>query len=72
MIKRSPRDGKPFYCALCVLGFGEFLVCEESDCALESIEAAHKRSNRRPVKVRTPKLAAWAQRIVDGKVRETR
>jgi hypothetical protein len=33
---RTPTDGKPFYCALCGLGWGEFMACEEVDCRLES------------------------------------
>lgn len=40
---RDPYDGKPYYCALCHLGFDEFLACEAPDCKLESEAAALKR-----------------------------
>jgi hypothetical protein len=36
-------SGRPYYCALCGLGFGEFIACEEGDRALESAEAAQAR-----------------------------
>jgi hypothetical protein len=41
---RTPTDGKPYYCALCGLGFGEFMACEESDCKLEDWDTARKRA----------------------------
>jgi len=37
-------DGKPFYCATCGLGYGEYMACEEADCALESDAAAKARA----------------------------
>ena len=40
---RRPSDGRPFYCALCGAGWGEFLACEEPDCRLESEYAAKRR-----------------------------
>lgn len=40
MIERSPYDGKPYYCAICRLGYGEYMACEEPDCILESEEKA--------------------------------
>ena len=42
---RAPRDGQPYYCDLCGAGLGEFMACEETDCRLESIEAAQERAN---------------------------
>lgn len=41
---RSPRDGRPFYCALCGLGLHEFYACEEPDCRLETEQEAKKRA----------------------------
>jgi hypothetical protein len=43
MGERDPRDGKPFYCAACGLGWNEYGACEEMDCELESQEAAAQR-----------------------------
>lgn len=40
---RDSKDGKPFYCNTCGLGFEEFLACEEAECRLESDENALKR-----------------------------
>jgi hypothetical protein len=37
-------NGKPYYCALCGLGMGEYLACEEVDCELESVEVAEARA----------------------------
>jgi hypothetical protein len=44
MTDRSPYDGKPFYCAVCGAGFGEFMACEAPDCIIESWEAARNRN----------------------------
>jgi hypothetical protein len=41
---RSPRDGQPYYCTRCKLGFAEYMACERTDCALESNESAEMRS----------------------------
>jgi len=41
--ERTPRDGLPYYCAICGLGFGEYLACEEAGCRLESIRDAETR-----------------------------
>lgn len=43
---RHYLDGKPYYCALCGLGFGEFMACEEPDCKLESEEEARQRAEK--------------------------
>jgi len=40
---RDSKDGKPFYCKLCGLGFQEMMACEESDCELETEDDAMKR-----------------------------
>lgn len=36
-------SGKPYYCALCGLGYGEFMACEEVDCRLETEAKAQAR-----------------------------
>lgn len=41
---RSPYDGKPYYCDVCGLGFGEFVACEEPECRLETAAAAAGRA----------------------------
>jgi hypothetical protein len=48
--ERDPYDGRPYYCALCGAGYGEFIVCEMPDCKLETVKAAEKRAraNLRP------------------------
>jgi len=43
MDDRTPRDGKPFYCVKCNLGYGEYLACELPDCELESEASAEMR-----------------------------
>lgn len=43
MDERNYNDGKPYYCALCGLGFDEYLACEEPDCELESEQEAQER-----------------------------
>lgn len=48
MDKRHYLDGKPYYCALCGLGFDEFMACEEPDCKLESEEEAQERKKNSP------------------------
>ena len=40
---RNPHDGRPYYCVLCGVGYGEFLACEEPDCRLESDKQARER-----------------------------
>jgi hypothetical protein len=45
--QRMPYDGEPYYCALCGLGLGEFMACEEPDCRLESKDDAIKRKRLR-------------------------
>lgn len=45
---RSPNDGKPYYCATCGLGWGEYMACEEPGCALESEETAAARGAGEP------------------------
>lgn len=37
-------NGKPYYCALCGLGGGEYAACEEGDCQLESEDIAKARA----------------------------
>jgi len=41
--QRTPYDGKPFYCAECGLGLGEYLACELPFCKLESDVKANAR-----------------------------
>jgi hypothetical protein len=41
---RHWKDGKPYYCVACGLGWGEFIACEEVDCELESEVEAQKRA----------------------------
>lgn len=40
---RDSKDGQPFYCKTCGLGFQEMMACEEVKCNLESAEEAMKR-----------------------------
>lgn len=40
---RDSKDGEPFYCKVCGLGFQEVMACEELECKLESNEEAMKR-----------------------------
>ena len=44
--ERTPHDGRPFYCVDCGAGFGEYLACEEGDCALESVATAEARAEQ--------------------------
>lgn len=44
--KRGPYDGKPYYCAFCGMGLGEYYACEDVRCQLESKEAAEARKYR--------------------------
>ena len=44
MDDRTPYDGKPYYCALCGAGFGEYMACEMPDCELESEQEAQDRA----------------------------
>ncbi len=41
--KRTPYDGKPYYCKLCGAGGTEFYHCEEPDCELETEVVAQAR-----------------------------
>jgi len=45
---RNPRDGRPYYCAVCGAGFGEYLACEMPDCKLETEAEAAKRTDAEP------------------------
>lgn len=55
--------GRMAKCAHCgVLSFDEALACEMGDCQI--VDWDYPRREPRPTK--KPKLAAWAQRIVDG------
>jgi hypothetical protein len=64
MTERKPNDGRPYYCALCGLGFGEFLACEEGDCELESDAEAWKRlkpnRSKQPTKSKSAGIAPSA------------
>lgn len=40
---RSPRDGKPYYCDECGVGWAEYMVCEDGPCRLETEAEAHER-----------------------------
>lgn len=51
---RTPIDGWPYYCRVCGLGFGEYLACEELDCALEDQEQAQTRMKR---------MVRWSKRM---------
>ena len=44
MNARTPRDGKPYYCVRCGLGFAEYIACEDADCKLESEASAEARA----------------------------
>ena len=41
--KRTPTDGKPFYCAYCGAGWNEYGACDDVLCQLESKAAALNR-----------------------------
>lgn len=41
--KRTPYDGKPYYCADCNAGLNEFYACEWPTCKLESEAKAKAR-----------------------------
>ena len=43
-LERTPTDGKPYYCEVCGMGFGEYMACEMPDCKLESEEQAQRRA----------------------------
>lgn len=47
MSERTPYDGRPYYCKLCGLGFGEFMACEDGDCELESEKDARERQQQK-------------------------
>ena len=40
-------DGEPYYCADCGLGWGEYMVCEDGPCTLETKETAQTRKHVR-------------------------
>ena len=47
---RDPKDGKPFYCAVCGAGWNEYGACESVACQLEpSWEAAARHVPAAPV-----------------------
>jgi hypothetical protein len=46
----TPNNGRPFYCATCGAGFGEFLACEEPDCQLETARQAKTRQRARTLR----------------------
>lgn len=56
--ERTPTDGKPYYCALCGCGFGEFLACELPDCQLETDRKALNRASRAKANRRKKRAAA--------------
>lgn len=41
---RNPYDGKPYYCAECGCGLGEFMACDDPECHLELEEVAKRRA----------------------------
>lgn len=41
--ERTVTDGKPYYCAECGLGWGEYIACELPTCRLETAASAAKR-----------------------------
>ena len=43
MTDPHPFDGRPYYCRICGLGYGEFLACENDACALEDEQTSAKR-----------------------------
>lgn len=43
VIRRTPYDGRPYYCADCGCGLAEWMACE-SDCSLETAEDAKARA----------------------------
>lgn len=42
--RRSPTDGRPFYCRLCGVGLAKFMACELLACELEAVETAEARA----------------------------
>ncbi|MEM1046446.1 MAG: hypothetical protein AAGL24_09855 [Pseudomonadota bacterium] len=46
-MRRTPYDGKPYYCTICDAGFGEFTACDDYYCELESEDAAKDRRTKR-------------------------
>lgn len=46
MNEPTPTNGKPYYCRVCGLGFGEYLACEEPCCKLESERDAKSRQRK--------------------------
>lgn len=43
--RRTPHDGKPYYCRLCGAGYFEFMACEDEDCLLEDEADARQRAS---------------------------
>jgi hypothetical protein len=44
MTDRTSRDGQPYYCLTCGLGYSEFLACEDGGCELEPPDRAARRA----------------------------
>ena len=42
-VARAPRDGKPYYCIRCGLGFSEYMACKDVGCKLETEASAEVR-----------------------------
>lgn len=40
---RDSKDGKPYYCKTCGMGWNEMMACEEGDCVEETEDEAMKR-----------------------------
>ncbi len=71
---RTPRDGQPYYCETCGLGFGEFMACERPDCRLETVVEAERR--KKAARKKTAKRDAdpydggqFFDNFIDGKGR---
>lgn len=43
-MQRHWKDGKPYYCETCGIGYGEYMACEDVACKLESEAEAQKRA----------------------------
>jgi hypothetical protein len=50
--------GRPFYCAVCGVGLGEWLECDRDDCELESHEVAQDRLRKAHISIKFPGRAA--------------
>lgn len=40
---RDPKDGAPYYCKTCGVGWQEMMACEDGDCVEETMDDAMKR-----------------------------